>query len=427
MSNLKEHNFLQSTLKSGLFDIGDSDERLKWLQQSIAALGKYLHKNHSLLPKYSLVALDPNISDKEPILNDVEEIVTKYWKALRGKYPDMPRNIHRGVILNALKELGSEDPVAARIIYLASTSFYPYAKLGKENEIVHNLLIELGEIAEAHAVEEWSLIEEEPKFKLQTLKMTNLKISGINIDQEKIKTGLESGLNAKSSTGHYINHGLHEPNFQEVYLEETSEGLAEAFNSAFSDLNASLTPKTIEEPINKFFATFKKSLDENLKSSFASIVAVERRSKLLWWKETLYSPSLKKSYREVSRSTLPIVMGVDLNNQVAEITPISVDYLLRDTLLILSEKKGEKIKFKDFFSSLTKDSSKSQVTNLLSEVNESKGRISVTDFIFLLLQDKAQLQDFTERTGIKLDDEVSIEDLSVTVFHDLLTKRLSSK
>ena len=45
-------------------------------------------------------------------------------------------------------------------------------------------------------------------------------------------------------------------------------------------------------------------------------------------------------------------MGSDLNEQVAEITPISVDYLLRDTLLILNEKKGEKIKFKDFFYSL---------------------------------------------------------------------------
>lgn len=425
MSNLKEHNFLQSTLKSGLFDIGDSDERLKWLQQSIATLGKYLHKNHSLLPKYSLVALDPNISDKEPILEDVEEIVTKYWKALRGKYPDMPRNIHRGVILNALKELGSKDPVAARIIYLTFTNFYPYAKLGKENEIVHNLLIELGEIAEAHAIEEWSLIEEEPKLKLGPLKITDLKFGSINIDEGTLKAGMLKSIQ-NSPNGHGSNNGGNS-SWGQHFATSSSNAIASSFDSAISELNKSLVPASIEDPINKFFTSFKKTLDENLKSSFASILAVERRSKLLWWKETLYSPSLKKSYREVSSPILPILMGIDLNEQVAEITPISVDYLLRDTLLILSEKKGEKIKFKDFFSSLTKDSTKSQVTNLLSEVNESKGRISITDFIVLLLQDKAQLRDFTKRTGIKLDDEVSIEDLSVTVFHDLLTKRLSSK
>jgi hypothetical protein len=421
-----DDNFLQSTLKSGLFDIGDSDERLKWLQQSVSALVKYLKKNYSLLPKYSLVALDPNISDKEPILNDVEEIVTKYWKALRGKYPDMPRNIHRGVILNALMEIGSEDPIAARIVYLTSSNFYPYAKLGKEKEIAHILLTELGEIAEKNAVEEWSLIEEEPRLRLGKLKIDSLQFGKIELDDEIVRSKLNEAL-SNSPSGHGPNHGLHQPQYKEHFIEKTTEAITQSFDSAFSDLSKALNPSAIEDPINKFFTSFKKSLDDNLKSSFASIVAVERRSKLLWWKETLYSSSLKKSYREVSNPVLPILMGSDLNEQVAKITPISVDYLLRDTLLILNEKKGEKIKFKDFFNSLIKDSGKSEIINLLPEINESDGRITVTDFIVLFLNDKAKLKDFTERTGIKQDDEVSIEDLSVAIFHDLLTKRLSSK
>lgn len=420
-----DDNFLQSTLKSGLFDIGDSDDRLKWLQQSVTDLVKFLKKNYTLLPKYSLVALDPNISDNEPVLIEVEEIVTKYWKALRGKYPDMPRNIHRGVILNALIELGSEDPVAARIIYLTSSNFFPYAKLGKEKGIVNTLLTELGEIAENHAVEEWSLIEEEPKLKLGSLKINDLKFGKVELDSADLQEKLFAAL-ANSPQGHGPQHGG-QSSWGQSFSNKSSIAIAESFNSALSELNKSLSPATLEDPINKFFTSFKKSLDDNLKSSFASIVAVERRSKLLWWKETLYSPSLKKSYREVSNPVLPILMGSDLNEQVAEITPISVDYLLRDTLLILNETKGEKIKFKDYFNSLTKDSTKSEVTNLLPEINESDGRISVTDFIVLFLNDKAKLKDFTERTGIKQDDEVSIEDLSVTIFHDLLTKRLSSK
>ena len=421
-----DDNFLQSTLKSGLFDIGDSDERLKWLQQSVTALVKYLQKNYSQLPRYSLVALDPNISDKEPILNDVEEIVTKYWTALRGKYPDMPRNIHRGVILNALMQIGSEDPVAARIIYLTSSNYYPYTKLGKEKDIIHSLLAELGEIAENHAAEEWSLIEDEPKLNLGSLKINELKFESITLDKGALKPKMLTAIQNAPSGHTAQNHGGNSP-WGEHFAENSSQGISDAFNSAFQNLNKSFSASSIEDPINKFFTSFKKSLDENLKSSFASIVAVERRSKLLWWKETLYSPSLKKSYREVSQPILPIVMGSDLNEQVAKITPISVDYLLRDTLLILIEKKGEKIKFKDFFNSLTKYSTKSEVINLLPEINESDGRISVTDFIILFLNDKAKLKDFTERTGIKQDDEISIEDLSVTIFHDLLTKRLSSK
>lgn len=419
-------NFLQATLKSGLFDIGDSDERLKWLQQSVTALVKYLKKNYTLLPKYSLVALDPNISDKEPILNDVEVIVTKYWTALRGKYPDMPRNIHRGVILNALRQLGNEDPVAARIIYLTSSNLYPYVKLGKEKDIVQTLLAELGEIAEKHAVEEWSLIEEEPKLKLGSLKITDLKFESIKFDQEALEPKMLKAIQNEPGGHTAQNHGGNSP-WGKHFAKISSEAIAETFNEAFIDMNKSFSATSLEEPINKFFIAFKKSLDENLKSSFASIVAVERRSKLLWWKETLYSPSLKKSYREVSKPILPIIMGRDLNDQVAKITPISVDYLLRDTLLILNDKKGEKMKFNDFFNSLTKDSTKSEITNLLPEINESDGRISITDFIVLFLNDKAKLKDFTERTGIMEADEISIEDLSVAIFHDLLTNRLSSK
>src|SRR3546814_6432355 len=70
---------------------------------------------------------------------------------------------------------------------------------------------------------------------------------------------------------------------------------------AFSGLSSSLSPNSIEKPINKFFTDFKKSLDQVLKTSFYSIQAVERRSKLLWWKETLYSSSLKDSYRSVKK------------------------------------------------------------------------------------------------------------------------------
>ncbi len=426
MSDANESDFLQSTLRSGLFDIGDSDDRLKWLQQSVTALVRYLKKNYSLLPKYSLVALDPNISDKEPILNDVEQIITKYWKALRGKYPDMPRNIHRGVILNALMKLGSEDPVAARIIYLTSSNFYPYSKLSKEKKIVQTLLSELGEIAENHAAEEWSLIEEEPKLKLSPLKINQSKFGKIEIDDERLSEGLMEAM-SQTPSGYGPQHGLNQPQYQAHFIEKTSEAISESFNSAFGDLNKALNLSAIQDPINRFFTSFKKSLDENLKSSFASIVAVERRSKLLWWKETLYSPSLMKSYREVSNPVLPILMGSDLSKQVAEVTPISVDYLLRDTLLILNEKKGEKITYKDFFDSLVKDPSKSEIINLLPEMNESDGRISVTDFIVLFLNDKVKLKDFTQRTGINQDDEVSKEDLAVSIFHDLLSIRLSSK
>ena len=154
-----DNEFLQSFLKTGLFEIGDSDDRLEKLRKSIIDLQKNFEKDYTLLPKYTLVAIDPNISDTEPVLLETEKIVIDHWETLRSKYPEMPRNILRGVILNAINNVGVNNPIAARIIFLTAQNLYPFVKLNKEKEIVGSLLLKLGDIAESNAVEEWSFIE----------------------------------------------------------------------------------------------------------------------------------------------------------------------------------------------------------------------------------------------------------------------------
>lgn len=417
-----DDKFLQSLLKTGLFDIGDSDERLKWLQQSITELQKKLEEDYSLLPKHTLVALDPNISDSEPILIETELIVTTYWKALRGKYSEMPRNILRGVILNSLNNVGVADPIAARIIYLTALNYFPYAKLNNEKGLVEAMLTELGEIAEKNAIEEWSLIEEEPALKIGTLKISDFKFGTIELNKTKLKADMfESVQNA--SSGHSPQHGGSSP-WGEHFAAKTSEGISSAFKTALDEFNKSLSPTALETPINKFFGEFKKTLDANLKTSFTSLIAIERRSKLLWWKETLYSPSLKRSYRGLDKNLLPVIMGADLNDQVPEITPISADYLLRDTLFLLNEKKDDLIKFTDYLTAISENTLKLILKNYFTFLNEIEGRISITDFIALLLNDRVKIADLFSKTGIKEDEQILLSDLSVAILHDLLTQRL---
>lgn len=418
-----ENKFLQEFLKTGLFDIGDSDERLEWLQSSISDLQQKFEEDYSLLPTYTLVALDPNVSDKEPVMIETETIVSTHWKALRGKYPEMPRNIIRGVIINSLNAVGVEDPVAARIIYLTALNFFPYAKLNSEKNFVETMLNSLGDIAEKNAIEEWSLIEQEPSLKLSALKLTKLNFSKASINKVQLQAKLKLAIE-QEPTGHTANnHGGDSP-WGIHFANNASEGIADAFNGAVKSLNSSLTADSIETPINKFFTDFKKKLDENLKSSFSSLTAVERRSKLLWWKETLYSPSQKRSYRELEKNILPVLMSEDLNNQVPAITPVSVDYLLRDTLFLLNDKNDDSIKFSTYLSKIASEKSKAVLKSYFEIIDEADGRISITDFISLLVNDRINVENFKERTGIDANEEITFGELSVVVLHDLLTQRL---
>ncbi|PCI26488.1 MAG: hypothetical protein COB67_09990 [SAR324 cluster bacterium] len=418
------NDFLQNFLKTGLFDIGGADDRLEKLKKSIDDLENIFKNDYSLLSKYTLVAIDPNISDTEPALITTEEIVIKHWEMLRSQYSDMPRNILRGVILNALNNVGSNDPIAARIIYLSALNFYPYAKLNQEKELVKTLLTAFGDIAEENAVEAWSLTEEVPSLKMSTLKLNDFKLGNIKINKTQLREDMYDSVQT-AENGHGSNHGG-ASEWGDSFADKSSKGIATVLDSAFSKFNEALPATAIETPINKFFTAFKKSLDENLKTSFQSLKSVERRSKLLWWKETLYSPSLKKSYRGLDINLLPILMGIDLNNQIIEVTPISVDYLLRDTLFLLNDKKDEPIKFIDFFKNISEDSCKAILKPLL-ELNEEEGRISITDFIALLVNDRISINDFQSRTGIEEKATSSMGEIAVSVLHDLLVQRLGTE
>lgn len=414
--------FLQAFLKTGLFDIGESDERLNWLKKAIADLQKKLEEDYSLLPKYTLVALDPNVSDTEQTLIDIESIITKHWEALRVRFTEMPRNIIRGVILNAIYTIGIADPIAARIICLTALNFYPYAKLNSEKTLVEEMLITLGESAEKNAVEEWSLIEEEPTLKLGTLKVSDFKFGTIELNKAQLKADMKVAIEQEPS-GHGSQHGGNSV-WGQHFATKSSEGIAKAFKTALDEFNNSLSPTAIETPINKFFTEFKKTLDANLKTSFSSLIAVERRSKLLWWKETLYSQSQKRSYRGIDKNLLPIIMSADLNIQVPDITPISVDFLLKDTLFLLNDKQDQSITFSDYLAAISLQVNKSVLKAYFGNVTEAQGRISITDFISLIVNDRISINNFKERTGIDVSEQITYGELSVVVLHDLLTQRL---
>lgn len=420
-----ENNFLQEYLKTGLFDIGDNDERLKWLKISIDDLRKKFDEDYSLLPKYVLVALDPNISDSEPVMIYTESIITAHWQALRVKFKEMPRNIIRGVILNAINSVGRAEPTAARIIYLASQSFYPYAKLGNEKHLVEAMITDLGEVVEKEALDEWSLAEEEPTLKLGVLKVTDFKLDSIEIDKEQLKAGLLVAVQNSPDGNGPQNGGT--SSWGEHFATKSSQSITKAFNGAMAEFGTSLKPTSIETPINKFFADFKRTFDATLKSLISSSRAVERRSKLLWWKETLYSTSQKRSYRGLDKNLLPIVMSVDLNNQLPATTPASVEYLLRDTLFSLQGSQDEAIKFSDYISQISQTDIKAVLRPCFEEVPETDGRIGLTDFIALLVNDRVTVKEFQDRTGIDSKALINYGDLSVIILHDLLIRRLIRK
>lgn len=313
-----ENKFLQPLLQAGLLDIGDSDERLENIEKSITDLEVKLKTEQILLPAYTLVALDPNINPDEPVLSEVMAIITGHWKALRAKFSETPVPIVRAVILHALYNVGITDARIARIIYLTASNCYPYTKFGRDKDVIEKILTDLGDLAEKDANEEWSLEKEEPKLKITTLKISGLKFEEIKIDDKSLQSGLHTAIMNDPSSGQGTQHGG-SSSWGTHYAKKATEAIKSAIEGGLIKIGEGISSSAIEDPINKYFTDFKKSFDHALKRSFDSIQAVERRSKLLWWKETLYSSSLKSSYRNVNDVLQPIIMAQDLYQQLPAI------------------------------------------------------------------------------------------------------------
>lgn len=420
-----ENILLQPLLKAGLLELGDSDERLKNIEKSIADLQVKLKKEQSLLPAFTLVALDPNISPDEPILEIVEEIIVTHWKALRSKFPESPIPIIRAVILHALYNVGLSDAKIGRIIYLIGSNFYPFSKLGREKDIVQKLLTDLGDLAEKEASEEWALNEEEPKLKISTLKLSGLQFSDVKIDLKTLQAGLQTAI-GNDPTGHGPQHGG-ESAWGTHFVNKASNTIQKVLEEGFKNVGESISPSSIEDPINKFFTDFKKSLDQVLKSSFSSIQSVERRSKLLWWKETLYSTSLEKSYRNLNITAQSAMMAYDLYIQLPAIVPVSVDYLLNDTLLLVNKNADEKMTFSEYFTHLEKTENTDLLKDYFKNEDTEIKRISITDFINLVISGSAKVSMLKQYTGIEDKEEVSLSDISVMILHDLMAEHLIPK
>jgi hypothetical protein len=91
---------LQELLNLGLVDIGSDDSRFEKMQAAGAALVEKLKAEPSLLVPATLIAIDTDVDEDEPLFSLVEELVVAEWKTMRNTHVNRPRELLRSIIVN---------------------------------------------------------------------------------------------------------------------------------------------------------------------------------------------------------------------------------------------------------------------------------------------------------------------------------------
>ena len=428
-------SILQSYLNNQ-FIRTDQPDHITNLEKASAEVQKLLQKRKPKIISYTLVALDPTISDDDPVIGEVETLIIKQWPAFRNsvtKTKDTPIAYIQAVILDALNKL-SKDKNLAAIIWLTGCNIVNHYKLAGQEKVLTNFLLEIGRKVEEVARNNWAILET-PKIaaiapiEVPLPKVGEGKVGEAELQGHLLAAAVHSGWAGQAGGGENP-HAQGQNNWQwpQFFATRAAKGLSKEINTALSIQNKSITSisNSIQEALVSYLTNLKPYLEQASSSILQSSQSLNKRIDLIWWKQALYSPALNSSYRTLAPLSLAVVMAVDIAATVPSIYPISVDFLLRETLRdVLGTETDTTMAIAELVKQLNKlPEREKRLLDVLS--NENEGRKSLGTGIADILKEKIDAEEFFKHTGLETEAQISYGELAVWLFHDLKANSLAN-
>lgn len=408
------------------------------LKKAIKEVSKHLtrKKIKSDFIPYTLVALDPKVRDSDPVMQEVEKIIIKNWPAFKNSVTatnDTSSTYVRAVILESLYQLSKDDGATAALVWLTARDVIGHYQLDAEDNSIRVLLQELADRVEENGQAAWGISHKLQASKFNGVEISISEVKAAKIDEESLKEQLvdamvHSGWSSQAEGGKnpYV-QGQNNFNWPKFAAEHSATGITQVVNSALSQQAQSLSTisSSIKKNLDEYFAQLQPFFEEVNNSIVNSITANNKRSELLWWKQSLYSRSLNVSYRSLDQLNAAVCMAHDLAELVEPIYPESLDYLLRETL---KDVHGDLATEEHPLTEWLEDS-RSLPENIQSVLKayaeQGEQRKSLLSAWGNTLHSSEPTSFFIE-TGIDKKAKLTASDLAVWLFHGLQAQKLAT-
>lgn len=401
---------LQEFLDAGLLEIGEDDSRFNSLVKASDDLAKSIINEKTLTIPYALVAVDPNVPNDEPTLDNVEDSVKQHWRTLRNLHTSRPLLILRAVLLQAMEQACRDDPTVAAATWLTASSILPLLQATNEQHLVSSIVHAAGNMAEAEAVASWSQLGN--KLRRPRFAKTSSVLEAVKPNVATLTKNMHGAVGPQGPDNQPIAGANPQwPNSGQPWALVFAPRAAKAVNATLQSLVSDL-----DQAITKGLNANTNYVERALKRA----VTLGLRTQLLWWKETLYSPSLHKSYRNLPNSAIPLIAAIDLHNQVTRFAPQSVEFLLRE---VIRETNGEQdLELKKWLENATTFQPLQSLLPTRRDV--MAGRIPLVDFLRLVGDGTAKSKELSGRVGVDHSTKIAVGDFAVWIFRDLQAARL---
>ena len=414
-------------LENGLINVGGDDAKLEKLQKTAIVLSKVLQKNPAKTTAFALTAFDPDIRADQPVMKEVKAALSEQWQTYINTFAGTPKAVFRAILLESLAIAANKDDLIAAALVACARNTLPHIRLGNERHIWSDLVRTLDDKVERRAEAEWATPDaiEVPPL---TLAIDPLKISikTSKLDREALTENLkdasgphdQSGSTRQNANPNWPNSG---PEWSYEFAPRAATAIAEAIDPVLK-VRAGLVDLGVpfEEIAETISQHFKKTLDAVSRAT----AGLQRRTYLIWWKEALYSPSLRRSYRDLQGIQAAALMAFDLYNQVPNFTPLSVSSFLNEAVRSLPQIDVEERKH---LLELMKTVAVSEELAVLRASVESLGLGQDRGPLLALIGNcetaTMEPEQFNDLTGVPADTALSLPDLAVWLFRDLQAMR----
>lgn len=324
-------------LEIGVVNVGSDDSKLEKLRDTAKDLATALKKTPAQTVRWTLVAVDPEVSAEDPVIADAWGVLKKNWVTVANSFQGVPVAVLRATLLDALVQAASKDDSIAVAFANTSRNMLPHMPLGNESPVWQRAIEQVEDLADARAEAEWMTPELIEVASMHYEAPTDIKISSKNsgTDRDALRSNI---LGATGPHGGAPNPNPYwtSNNPQQWSLEFANRMTAAVADAIDSVAKANkIAPVDLSPPLQQLASTVEDYVGEALRAFSGATAGLQRRTNLLWWKEALYSSSTRTSYRAMEPFTAASVMAFDLFDQVPLFSPASVSAFLNEAILLL--------------------------------------------------------------------------------------------
>ncbi|UJW77682.1 GTPase-associated system all-helical protein GASH [Rhizobium sp. SL42] len=340
-------------LNSGLINVGGDDSKLEKLSLAAKDLSESLKKVPSKALRYSLIAFDPEAPEDDPVVEEALSALQNRWAAYRNTFSSTPIVVVRAMLLEALLIASADDERVGICFVNSARNVLPMMRADNEQTIWSGAVQQVETQVDARAEAEWAtpatIAVPALRFDIPELGAAQLTPSTVSKQwlQKELLAAVapqyhdpEQGNVATGGNPHWPQN--HPQQWAGEFGRRSAVTIATAIDSAVSKIQ--IDHPNLAEPFQTLSSSVSRYVDGTLNAVAAATAGLQRRTQLLWWREALFSPSARTSYRNLPLTVAAAQMAFDLFNDVPLFSPASVSAFLEEAVRRLPEANDSKLR-----------------------------------------------------------------------------------